>query len=70
LGAWGPQAEHWDYRDKIAYNQDEDNQVRLAENRPSQATTWCQLPGQLLHPQVPAWNRLWVVQEREGFFAT
>jgi len=62
------QTEHWDYQNKITYNQEKANKVQLSETPNSRSTLWCLLPGQHIHPHVHAGDHIWVVLEGKGTY--
>ena len=62
------QTEFWDYKDKVAFNQEKATKVVLAETPLSRSTLWCLLPGQHIHAHVHAGDHIWVVLEGEGDF--
>lgn len=55
-----------DYRNKVAFSDDQAHKIVLSEAEHARTTLWCLKPGQHIHPHVHAGDHVWIILEGEG----
>ena len=58
----------FDYRSKIAYDNQKACKTTLNEMESARTSLWCLKPGQSIQPHVHAGDHVWIVLEGEGLF--